>query len=119
MRKRIQSFKYAFKGIHNVVSSEINFRIHLAAALMVSLSGFYFRISGDEWLVVLLCFAMVMAAEAFNSAIEELVDFVSPGQHPKAGKVKDIAAGAVLIATIGAAVIGCLIFFPKIAARLN
>jgi len=114
MKKRIQSFKYAYKGLRNVVSSEINFQIHMAAALIVTFLGFYFKITRPEWVSVLLCFAVVMAAEAFNSAIEELVDFVSPGLHAQAGKIKDIAAGAVLITAVSAAVIGCIIFLPKI-----
>lgn len=115
MKKRLQSFKYAFKGVRNVVSSEINFRIHLAAALAVSLAGFYFEIARGEWVAVLLCFSLVLAAEAFNSAIEELVDLVSPGRHAQAGKIKDIAAGAVLLAAAGAALVGCIIFLPRIA----
>jgi diacylglycerol kinase (ATP) len=76
--------------------------------------GFYFNITNGEWIVIILCFAIVMTAEAFNSAIEKLVDFVSPGIHPQAGKIKDIAAGAVLITAIIAAIIGCIIFIPKI-----
>ena len=118
MKKRIQSFKYAGKGVL-CVSRETNFRIHLAAAAAATALGFCLGISAGEWIAVLLCFAAVMSAEAFNSAIEELVDFVSPGRHEKAGRIKDIAAGAVLITAILAAVIGCIVFLPKIIARLN
>lgn len=114
MRKRMLSFKYAFKGIWVVVSSEINFQIHLIAAIIALIMGFYFNLTKGEWIVILLCFAIVMAAEAINSAIEKLVDLVSPGIHPQAGKIKDIAAGAVLITAIIAAIIGCIIFLPKI-----
>ena len=119
MKKRIQSFKYAYKGIRNLVSSEINFQIHVTAAVLVLFAGFYLELVAGEWIAVLLCFALVLSAEAFNSAIEELVDFVSPGHHEKAGKIKDIAAGAVLITAMLAAVIGCVVFLPKIIARLN
>jgi diacylglycerol kinase (ATP) len=119
MKKRILSFKYAFKGIGLVASSQVNFRIHLAAAASVLVLGFWLGISAGEWLAVLLCFAAVMSAEAFNSAIEGLVDFVSPGHHDKAGAVKDMAAGAVLISALVSAVIGCIIFLPKLAERLG
>ena len=119
MRKIILGFKHAFEGILDVASSEINFRIHLAAGLAAVSLGFYLDISKSEWLVVLLCLAMVMAAEAFNSAIEKLVDFISPDFHPKAGEIKDAAAGAVLITAIIAAIIGCMVFLPKIIARFN
>ena len=119
MKKRIASFKYACKGVHRVAASQVNFRIHLAAAAAAVFLGFYLRISRAEWTVVLLCFALVMSAEAFNSAIEKLVDHVSPEYHAQAGEVKDMAAGAVLISAALAAVIGCIIFLPGLAARLG
>ena len=72
----------------------------------------YFNISTVEWCIVLLCFAMVLAAEAFNTAIERLVNLVSPDYHTLAGDVKDIAAGAVLICAIAAAIIGVIVFIP-------
>lgn len=118
MKKRIQSFKYAGKGVLHV-SRETNFRIHLAAAAAATALGFYLGISAGEWTAVLLCFAAVMSAEALNSAIEGLVNFVSPGHHVQAGRIKDISAGAVLISAVCAAVIGCIVFLPKLAARLN
>ena len=118
MKKRIASFKYACKGVRCVAASQVNFRIHLAAAAAAVLLGFYLRISRGEWLAVLLCFAVVLSAEIFNSAIEKMVDFVSPQFHVRAGEIKDIAAGAVLVAAVMAALIGCIIFLPKLAARL-
>lgn len=117
MRKRLRSFKYAFRGIWIAASSEANFQIHLAAAAAVAGLGLFLGISRNEWLAVLLCFGAVMSAEAFNSAIERLVDLVSPEFNDKAGQVKDVAAGAVLLSAIAAAVIGCLIFLPAIRAR--
>lgn len=118
MKKRILSFKYAFRGIHFVLG-ESNFRIHVAAAAAASGLGFWLGISRLEWCAVLLCFAAVMSAEAMNSAVENLTDLVSPGQHALAGKVKDLAAGAVLISAVMAAAVGCIIFLPKLAARLG
>lgn len=118
MKKRLLSFKYAFKGVR-AAAAEANFRIHLAAAASVALLGYYLDISIAEWCAVLLCFGLVMSAEAMNSAVERLVDLVSPGRHEKAGEIKDIAAGAVLITACAAALVGALIFVPRIIARLG
>lgn len=112
IRKRIKSFGYAFRGIASFVRKEPHAWIHCTAIVCVTLLGFYFNISSMEWCVVLLCIGMVMAAEAFNTAIERLVDLVSPGFHPVAGDVKDVAAGAVLIVAIVAAIIGGIVFIP-------
>jgi len=119
MRKRIQSFKYAGKGVAKVAVSEANFLIHIAAAALVTVLGFYFSIAPLEWAAVLLCFGLVMSAEAMNSAVERIVNFISPGHHEQAGEIKDIAAGAVLLTAAAAAIIGGIIFIPKIAARLG
>lgn len=117
MKKRILSFKYAFKGI-GWAFAEPNFRIHVAAASAAALLGLWLNISGVEWCLVLLCFACVMTAEAMNSALEKLTDLVSPGHHELAGRSKDMAAGAVLISAVMAAAVGCVIFLPKLAERL-
>lgn len=117
MKKRLRSFKYAGKGVARVASTEANFMIHLAAAAGVTGLGLYFGLAAWEWCAVILCFGLVLSAEAMNSAVERLVDFVSPGLHEKAGEVKDIAAGAVLLSAIMAAAVGLLIFLPKFGAR--
>lgn len=112
LKKRIKSFGYAFKGIASLLKKEHNAWIHCLAIVVVTSLGFYFQITSTEWCIVLLCFGMVLAAEGFNTAIERLVDLVSPERHPVAGDVKDVAAGAVLICAIAAAIIGCIIFLP-------
>jgi diacylglycerol kinase (ATP) len=112
LKKRIKSFGYAFKGIASLLKKEHNAWIHCLAIVVVTSLGFYFHITSTEWCIVLLCFGMVLAAEGFNTAIERLVDLVSPERHPVAGDVKDVAAGAVLICAIAAAIIGCIIFLP-------
>lgn len=112
LHKRLKSFTYAWKGIGSFLSKEHNAWIHCTAIVGVTIAGVFFGISRTEWLVIILCFAMVLAAEAFNTAIERLVDLVSPNYHLLAGDVKDIAAGAVLICAIGAAIIGVIIFLP-------
>ena len=112
LMKRIKSFGYAFKGIASLVKREHNAWIHCIAIIVVTLAGLHFSITRTEWCIVCLCFGMVLAAEGFNTAIERLVDLVSPDFHPVAGDVKDVAAGAVLICAIAAAIIGMIIFIP-------
>jgi diacylglycerol kinase (ATP) len=114
LKKRIESFGYAFKGIATLVQTQENARIHLIAIVLVSVLGFLLHISETEWCFIVFAFAMVLAAEAFNTAIEFIVDLVSPNYHPLAGKAKDVAAAAVLITAIGAALVGVIIFAPKL-----
>jgi len=113
MRKRIQSFGYAIRGIRYVFGTEANMKIHIAISILVIICGIVFAINLTEWIFCLLCIGMVVAAEMLNTAIENVVDLASPEQHPLAGKAKDIAAGAVLICAIVSVVIGLLIFIPK------
>jgi diacylglycerol kinase (ATP) len=89
-------------------------KFHLAAAAVSIAASYYFGLNNMEWLVVIWCITLVFAVELMNTAIEFLVDLVSPGQHPLAGKVKDLSAGAVLVTAIGALVSGLVIFLPKI-----
>jgi len=117
LKKRVLSFKYAFQGIFTALKSQHNFQIHIIAAVIVIAAGFILDVSKMEWIILTLCIATVIAAELFNSSIEELTDMVSPEKNEKAGKVKDIAAGAVLVTAIAAAIIGLLIFLPKILER--
>ena len=112
LKKRIKSFGYAFKGIASLIKKEHNAWIHCTAIVVVTLAGMYFSITPTEWSIVVLCFGMVLAAEGFNTAIERLVDLVSPDYHPIAGDVKDVAAGAVLICAIAAAIVGMIVFIP-------
>ena len=112
LKKRIKSFGYAFKGIASLLKKEHNAWIHCIAIVVVASCGLYFRITPTEWCIVVLCFGIVLAAEGFNTAIERLVNLVSPGFHPIAGDVKDVAAGAVLICAIASAIVGAIIFIP-------
>lgn len=112
LKKRIKSFGYAFKGIASLIGKEHNAWIHCTAIVFVTIAGFHFGITPTEWCIVVLCFGLVLAAEGFNTAIERLVDLVSPDFHPIAGDVKDVAAGAVLICAIAAAIVGMIVFIP-------
>ncbi|NOY50225.1 MAG: diacylglycerol kinase family protein [Chlorobi bacterium] len=117
-KNRLLSFRYAFKGIFYAVKTQHNLWIHLAVGLLVIFSGWFLRISLAEWLIVIICFALVISAEIINSAIELLTDIVSPEANAKAGLVKDMAAGAVLFSAICSAIAGLVIFVPKILQLL-
>ena len=116
LEKRVASFKYAFNGIAVLFKSQPNARIHLGLTLAVICAGWYFRISVQEWILLVLTIGSVLVAEGFNTALEFLTDLVSPEYHELAGKTKDVAAGAVLIAALAAVGVGLLIFGPKIVA---
>lgn len=96
--------------------TERNMRIHLTFTVLVIIFGWILRISITEWLLCLLCFGLVFTAEMVNTAIENVVDLVSPQQNKLAGKAKDMAAGAVLVSAIISACIGLIIFIPKLWA---
>lgn len=96
--------------------TEKNMRIHLTFTVLVIIFGWILRISITEWLLCLLCFGLVFTAEMVNTAIENIVDLVSPQQNKLAGKAKDIAAGAVLVSAIISACVGLIIFIPKLWA---
>lgn len=112
--KRFKSFGYALKGIWLLFRHEANAQIHLLAIVVVTSAGLYFHISTTEWALVALAIGIVVSAEAFNSAIEKLTDSIYKDYNEKAGAIKDIAAGAVLVCAIVAVIIGCIVFLPYI-----
>jgi diacylglycerol kinase (ATP) len=116
MRTFFRSFTFAWSGILDFIKNHRNAQIHFFATALVVFVGFYFGLSKLEWAAIVLCIFTVTALEAMNSAIEYLTDLVSPDYHPLAGKVKDMAAGAVLLSAIGAAIVGILIFWPYFLA---
>jgi diacylglycerol kinase len=113
MNKFIRSFGYAFKGLVYAFKTQLNFRIHCISALFVIILGLYVRLLITEWLWLFFAIGLVMILELVNSALEVLVDLISPQQQPKAGAIKDIAAAAVLISALVALIIGLFIFVPK------
>ena len=115
---RLKSFGFAWKGILCAIREQHHVRIHLAAALLAILLGWITKISPGEWLAVIVMTGMVLTTELLNSAIEGLVDLLSPELRPLAGKVKDLAAGAVLVASIAAAATGLIIFIPGLIRLL-
>lgn len=118
MRGLLYSFGYAFAGIWSMLRYQRNAQIHVLITTVVVIFGILLRLRVDEWIVLLLCVALVLSLEAMNTALEAVVDLASPQYHPLAKQAKDIAAGAVLIAAICAAIIGCIVFVPKLLALL-
>jgi diacylglycerol kinase len=110
--KTIKSFHYAFLGICWVFKSENNARVHLLATVTAVTAGLYTHISGSEWLWILISITLVWVLEILNTAIEQLVDIVSPEYNKEAGKIKDLCAGAVLVAAVFSVVCACIIFVP-------
>ena len=118
MRYRVLSFKHAIDGILIALRDEAHLKFHFFAAIGVLIAGFYFHITRTEWLIVIVLIGLVMSLELTNTAIEEIVNSFTQEVHPSAKKAKDVAAGAVLIASVVAAVIGCLIFLPYLIKLL-
>ena len=112
VKKRANAFKYAFEGIVSAFKTEVHLKIHLLATLVVVNAGFYFQITKIEWCFILLCCALVISLELINSAIEKLTNGVFKEVHPNAKYIKDVAAGAVLVAAIISVIIAAIIFYP-------
>lgn len=113
-KRLVNSFKYAGTGIYTSLKTEKNMKIHFAIMFFVIIFGFVFHISINEWIACIILFAGVIGAEMLNTAIENVVDLITPYKNAKAKIVKDVAAGAVLVWAICAAIIGLIIFIPKI-----
>ncbi len=109
-----KSFIYAFQGWRTAFRTQLNFRVQCSLAVVALLLGVVLHISTNEWLWLILDIAFVLAGELINTAIELLVDFVSPGYHEKAGRIKDMTAGAVTVIALNALLSGLIIFLPKL-----
>lgn len=112
IRNRILSFRYALEGILTALKDEPNLKVHFLIALLALILGYFFQISLVEWLVLILAIGMVVTLELTNTAIEELINSFTDKLHPSAKKAKDVAAGAVLVGSVTALVIGAIIFLP-------
>ena len=118
--KRLRkSFGYAFKGIDDVIKHEPNMKIHVLVAILVVIMAFILKVSIIEWIILVLLIGAVLAAETINTTIENLVDMYTKEYDEKAKIVKDTAAGTVLILAITSAIIGLIIFIPKIIYLLE
>jgi diacylglycerol kinase (ATP) len=109
-----KSCECAYKGIVYSFKTERHLRFHFFTALLVIVLGFFFNLKVQEWLFIIYAIGSVIAAELFNTALERVVDLTKPGYHHLAALAKDIAAGAVLVTTVQAVIIGTIIFGPYI-----
>ncbi|MCR9248794.1 MAG: diacylglycerol kinase family protein [bacterium] len=114
MKKFFQGFIFAWRGIITSLKSERNLRFHFFVAISVTIAGFIFDISRIDWMMQITAIGLVITTELMNTAIEYLINLVSPEKNDIAGKVKDIAAGAVLISSFVALVLGLIIYLPII-----
>ena len=114
MQRFLKSFQYAVRGILSAFSSENNCRIQLMVALVVVGASWWLRLKPLEWALVVLCIALVIGMEMINSAIEKTCDRITREKDDYVRYIKDIAAGAVLWTSVGAAVVAAIIFIPKI-----
>jgi diacylglycerol kinase (ATP) len=116
---RLKSLAHALRGVDHIVRTQPNARLHLLAAVLACAAGAYFGLGRAEWLWISVAITLVWSAEAFNTALELLADVLHPARHAGIGRAKDAAAAAVLIAALGAAVIGLLVFVPHLAALVR
>lgn len=112
--RRFSAFRDAFRGLLDLLRNHPPAHLHFIAAIVVVVLGMYLGFNTFEWTAVVFFIGLVFTAEAFNTAIEYLTDLVSPEYHPLAGKTKDMAAAAVLCASLAALVVGLIILLPKI-----
>ena len=114
IRGRIASFGYAFEGLAVMLRTQPNAWIHSAASVVVVAAGLWFGLDGRDWALLVVAIALVWVTEALNTAIEFLADAAVPDPHSLIKHAKDVAAGAVLLASIAAVVIGALVFLPRL-----
>lgn len=115
-KKLINSFKCAIQGIKQAVKTERNVKIHITIMILVIIAGIVLKINTQEWIICIILFGLVISLELVNSAIEATVDIAMPEIIEKAKVAKDVAAGAVLVSAIASAIIGLIIFIPKVIA---
>ena len=110
LRRTLYSFRHAGRGLGWAIRSQANLRVHLVAAALALIAALLLRFTLMEFVAVFLCFAVVIAAELFNTTLEVLIDYAWPERHPMIGRAKDVAAAAVLVAAIFTACVGVLLF---------
>lgn len=113
-KRLINSFKYAFEGIIAALKSEQNLKVHILIMILVIILGIIFKISQIEWIICIILFGFVISLELVNTAIENTVDLVTMEKNPKAKIAKDVSAASVLIVAVMSAIIGLIIFIPKL-----
>ena len=113
-----RKFADAFRGLGRAVRTQSSFAVHLAAAAAVAIAGAFFRVSAVEWCLLAFAIGLVLVAEIFNTAVESLARGPGSRRHPRLRDALDMASAAVLLAAITAAVIGVIVFGPRIVERM-
>ncbi len=119
IKRRLKGITYSFKGILILITTEDSIKAQFFIGLFITLFGFIFNISAIEWMIQLTIIGVVLVAEALNTAVEKIADFIHPEYHNKIGVIKDVAAGAAGFAAIISIIIGCIIYIPKIMNLLS
>ena len=119
IKKRIKSFSYAFAGLKVLFKEEHNSWIHAVAAVCAITAGFLLDISAIEWIAIIIVIGMVISAEIVNSSLERTADFIKAERDDRKRDIKDLGAAAVLVCAITAAIIGIIIFLPKLIALIT
>jgi diacylglycerol kinase (ATP) len=113
LENRVKSVGFALRGALLLIRTEASIQVQLFVAIVITGAGFYFDISGTEWILQILAIAMVLGIEGINTAIEKISDYVQPEYDSKIGFIKDISAGAVMLVSIASIIIGLIIYLPK------
>ena len=113
---RLKSVGFAFNGAIKLIKSEASIKVQCTLAVIVTILGFIFQISANEWMIQIFAIGLVISLEGMNTAVEEIANFIHPEFHEKIGLIKDLAAGAVLIASVAASIVGLIIYIPKFLA---
>jgi diacylglycerol kinase (ATP) len=115
LRGRLRSLKFALRGMWLLITTEDSIKAQLFFAVITIFLGFYFNISATEWMFQFILIGMVLVAEALNTAIEKMADFIHPDYHKKIGFIKDIAAGGPSFAAFTSLIVASIIYIPKIS----
>ncbi|MFI0491092.1 diacylglycerol kinase family protein [Flavobacterium sp.] len=110
---RLKSVSFAVKGAIKLITTEHSVMVQFSIGILMTIAGFYFKITHTEWLIQTLAIGIVMSIEGLNTAVEKIADFIHPNYHERIGFIKDIAAGAVFFAALTAIAIGLIIYLPK------
>lgn len=110
VKRHVNSYRYAAKGVQYTLHTQINIWVQLVATIVVLILAYWLDFSLENFLILLLAIGFVLATELMNTALEEMTNLLSPEYREKAGVVKDVAAGAVLVASVTAAIVGAILF---------
>ena len=110
----MKSLFFALNGIREALVTQWSMKVHMFFSIVVLAAGYFFKIETLEWFMIIFCIGLVLTTELMNTAIEYLVNLVSPSHHEKAGKIKDLAAASVLVSATTALTVGLIIFLPRI-----